>query len=400
MTTVNVTGYQEANRTLSLPDLKQSLYDEGAVLMDRVLVALHGEEHRRRRLLEMKIFKKDFFSYYENEVLPAVIRRTTGMFRKRGRADLMDFGARAMIDLTADFAGIDRPAGSDVERDTLVRLLKGMGQAATLGQFSGDREPVRESIRATIHEFDEKFFTPSAARRRALLAKFQSGDLAEEQLPRDILTVLLRNEDKVDLPRDMIVRETAFFFLAGAHTSVHSLTHSMHEMFMWGEKHPADRERLTVDPLFVQRCVHESLRLHPSSPIVQRRALCPVHLPSGDAVATDDTVVIDLYAANRQTATFGPDAAEFNPHRALPVIQPPYGLTFGVGIHTCLGRDLAAGVVAKEGADPKTHPYGTVTALALALIAANARPDPERKAERDPRIAREAWAVYPVLLDP
>jgi len=400
MSTVNVTGYQEANRTLALPDLKQSLYDEGAVLMDSVLVALHGEEHRRRRLLEMRIFKKDFFNYYENEVLPEVINRTTAKFRALGRADLMDFGARAMIDLTADFAGIDRPLGTDEERDTLVRLLKGMGQAATLGQFSGDREPVRESIRATIHEFDERFFTPSAARRRELLAQFQAGTVAEDQLPRDILTVLLRNEDKVDLPRDMIVRETAFFFLAGAHTSVHSLTLAMHEMFMWCEQHPEDRARLKTDPLFVQRCVHESMRLHPSSPVVQRRALCPMHLPSGEDVATDDTVVIDLYSANRQTGIFGADAASFNPYRELPPIQPPYGLTFGVGIHTCLGRDLAAGVVAKPGADPATHPFGTVTALALALIAANVRPDPERKAEKDPRIARETFAVYPVLLDP
>jgi cytochrome P450 len=398
MSTVNVTGYKEANQTLCIPDLKQSLYDEGAVLMDRVLVTLHGEEHRARRLLEMKIFKKDFFSYYETSVLPPVVERMVARYRAAGRADLMDFAPRTMIDLTADFAGIDRPQGTDEERDALVRLLRGMGLAATLGQYSGDREPVREAIRATIREFDERFFTPSADRRRQLVARFKAGEIAEDELPRDILTVLLRNEDKVDLPRDMVLRETAFYYLAGAHTSVHSLTHALNEMFGWVERHPEDRHKLMDDPLFVQRCVHESMRLHPSSPIVQRRALCPVHLPSGDDVAESDTVVVDLYRANRQAGMFGDDAAEFNPYRQLAPTVPPYGLTFGVGVHTCLGRDLAAGAVPKPGASAEGHSLGTVATIALALLRAGARPDPERPPQRDANIAREAWASYPILL--
>jgi cytochrome P450 len=398
MSTINVTGYKEANQTLAIPNLKQSLYDEGKVLMDRVLVTLHGEEHRSRRLLEMRIFKKDFFQYYETQVLPRVVEHTLAKFLPAGRTDLMDFGARALLDLTADFAGVDRPLGTDEERNTLVRLLKSMGAAATLGQFAGDREPVREAVRATLREFDERFFTPSSGRRQELIKRFKAGEIAETELPRDILTILLRNEDGVDLSRDMILRETAFYYLAGAHTSVHSLTHAMHEMFQWGKPHPEDGERIKRDPLFVQRCVHESLRLHPSSPIAQRKPTCPVHLPSGDDAAMEDTVVIDLFAANRQVSTFGPDAAEFNPHRQLPANQPPYGLTFGVGIHTCLGRNLAAGEVAKAGTDPKTHQYGTVTLLALALIKHNARPDLESSPRRDEQIAREAWASYPVLL--
>lgn len=398
MSTITVSGYKEANQTLAIADLKQSLYDEGKVLMDRVLVTLHGEEHRTRRLLEMRIFKKDFFQHYEHTVLPPVVERTLARFLPTGRADLVDYSQRALLDLTADFAGIDRPAGTDEERDALVRLLRGMGAAATLGQFSGDREPVREQVRATMREFDERFFGPSMQRRQELVAKVRAGEMAEADLPRDILTILVSNEDRVDLTRDMILRETAFYYLAGAHTSVHSTTHALHEIFQWCEKHPEDRERVRSDPLFVQRCVHESLRLHPSSPIAQRKPMCPVHLPSGAAAGTDDTVVIDLYAANRQVGTFGPDAADFNPHRQLPANQPPYGLTFGVGIHTCLGRNLAAGEVAKANTDPATHQYGTVTLLALALIKHNVRPDPANPPRRDTAIARETWASYPVLL--
>ncbi len=398
MSTVTVAGYKEASQTLALADLKQSLYDEGKVLMDGVLVTLHGEEHRVRRLLEMRIFKKDFFSYYEKQVLPPVVERTLAKFLPTGRADLMDFGRRSMLDLTADFAGIDRPANSDAERDELVSIIHGLGAAATLGQYQGDREPVREAVRRTLKQFDERFFTPSAARRQALIERFRKGEIGEAELPRDILTILLLNEDNIDLPRDLILRETGFYYLAGAHTSVHSLTHAMHEMFQWSAKHPEDADKIRHDPLFVQRCVHESLRLHPSSPIAQRKPMCPVHLPSGEDVSSDDTVVIDLFNANRQVATFGPDAAEFNPYRQLPPTLPPYGITFGVGIHTCLGRNLAAGDVAKANTDPQTHQYGTITLIARALLANNARPDPNNPPQREANIAREAWAKYPVLL--
>jgi cytochrome P450 len=398
MSTITVDGYKEAHQTLSLPELEQSLYDEGRILMDRVLVTLHGEEHRVRRLLEMKIFKKDFFNYYEKEVLPAVVNATLARFLPTGRTDLMDFGRRAMLDLTADFAGIDRPAGTEEERDVLLSILNGLGVAATLGQYTGDREAMRAVAAKALSDFDSRFFRPSAERRRQLLAEVAAGRLAEDALPRDILTILVKNEGKAGLTPDMILRETGFYFLAGAHTSVHSLTHAMHEIFQWTAAHPEDAERVQKDPLFVQRCVHESFRLHPSSPIAQRRPTCPVHLPDGQSATPEDTVVIDLFHANRQPNAFGADAAAFNPYRELPPIQAPYGITFGVGIHTCLGRNLAAGDVSKAGTDPATHQYGTVTLLALALIANGCRPDPDNAPQREERIKREAWAVYPVLL--
>ena len=398
MAIITVDGYKEANQTLSIADLKQSLYDEGRVLMDGVLVTLHGEEHRTRRLLEMKIFKKDFFNYYEKQVLPPVVQATLMRFLPGGRADLMDFGRRAMLDLTADFAGIDRVDATEEERDALVGILHGFGIAATLGQYQGDRETMREVALRALREFDVRFYSPSVVRRKRLLERLASGEITEDALPRDILTILLRNEGKSGLTPDMILRETGFYFLSGAHTSVHSLTHAMHEIFQWRAAHPEDTERIQRDPLFVQRCVHESLRLHPSSPIAQRRPLCPVQLPGGQRAAPEDTVVVDLFNANRQTGTFGADAASFNPYRKLPPIQPAYGVTFGVGIHTCLGRNLAAGEVPKADTDSATHQYGTVTLLALALIANNARPDPEHVPQREANIAREAWANYPVLI--
>ena len=40
------TDYNDATQALRIKDLKQSLYDDGEVIMDKVLVCLHGDEHK------------------------------------------------------------------------------------------------------------------------------------------------------------------------------------------------------------------------------------------------------------------------------------------------------------------------------------------------------------------
>ena len=41
-------------------------------------------------------------------------------------------------------------------------------------------------------------------------------------------------------------------------------------------------------PVFLQKAIHESMRLHPSSPTAGRRPTCPMHLPSGQDVTPED----------------------------------------------------------------------------------------------------------------
>ena len=63
MTTVTVSGYDDAFATLRVRDLAQALYDEGAVIMEDVLLTLHGEAHRDRRRLENRVFRREIFRY-------------------------------------------------------------------------------------------------------------------------------------------------------------------------------------------------------------------------------------------------------------------------------------------------------------------------------------------------
>ena len=53
----SINDFKTAGETLRVNDLRQALYDAGAILMDKVLVNLHGKEHQMRRKVEAKILK-------------------------------------------------------------------------------------------------------------------------------------------------------------------------------------------------------------------------------------------------------------------------------------------------------------------------------------------------------
>jgi cytochrome P450 len=396
MNQVDVSGFQEASAALRHPDLAQCMYDAGAVVMDQVLLSLHGDAHRVRRLLEFRVFRKNFFAYYEQEVFPPTLQATLAPYLAAGRANLIEFGYRVTINLTADFAGIDRPERTSEETEMLFRLVKTFSEGATLVHSKRDRAEVEREVRAALDSLQRRFLQPSIARRMALLDQLAAGAIDEDALPRDVLTVLLRNEDKVDLPPDVLLREMAFYLQAGSHSTANSMVHALDEIFRWCVTHPEDRARVHDDLLFLQRCVHESLRLHPASPVAWRRPTCPVTLSSGHSAGDTDRIVIDLAAANRDRSVFGEDADQFNPWRSLPPGVFPYGMTFGTGIHACLGRDLDGGVIAREGVDPTTHQYGLVTLLISALIRAGARLIPDDPPTADPNTVRQNWGRYPV----
>jgi cytochrome P450 len=399
MATVNITRFDQAAAALRSANLAQALYDEGAVIMDGVLLALHGEAHRTRRMLEFRVFRRDFFRWYETEVFPRTLDKTIAESVAAGRVDLVELGYRVTMNLTADFAGIDRPEHSRHETETLLKLVMTFSEGATLVHSTRDKNEVRGEVRAALELFDARFLAPSIARRLELLKRFAAGGIGEDELPRDVLTVLLRNEDRLELPADVLRREIAFYLQAGAHSTANSTTHAMHEIFSWRGAHPEDGGRMQRDPLFLQRCVHESLRLHPASPVAWRKPVCPFALNGAGELAEGDRVVIDLEAANRDPAIFGPDAARFDPHRPTPVGQMPFGLTFGSGIHACLGRDLDGGVVPKAGTTPDTHQYGIVTLFARWLLAEGARPDPADAPTRAVHTERVNWGRYPMIFD-
>jgi hypothetical protein len=122
-----------------------------------------------------------------------------------------------------------------------------------------------------------------------------------------------------------------------------------------------------------------------------------VTLRSGTELRAGELVAIDLVAANRDPDVFGDDADVFRPGRAVPEDVAPWGLSFGHGVHACLGQELAGGIQPEVGLDGTTHVLlGAITVLAGAVLAAGARPDPANPAEIDTSTTRTVFARYPV----
>lgn len=388
---ITITDYDEARDTYRQKELRQALYDAGEVVMADVLVNLHGAEHRDRRRLENRLFRRDTIELYERELFPPIITATLEPELAAGRAELVDLGHRMMMNLAAFTAGVDRPLGTPDETRDLYRYLMLFIEGATLGFYTGDRDAKAAEIREHLHRFDEEFVTPSIERRQALID-------AGEDPGRDVLSILLSNEDSLHLPHDVIVREVAFYLLAGAHTSATAFNRVIHYIFTWLEHHPEDRELVRSDRLFVQRCTHETVRLQPSSPTAARWALTDIELKSGRQIPKGAKVVIDLLQVNRDTSVFGPDAEDFNPHRELPDRIPAYGLSFGSGMHACIGQDLAAGLMFDAESTIDEHLFGLVPEAVQIMFDHDVRPDPDDPPEMDASTTRPYFGRYPVLL--
>jgi cytochrome P450 len=399
MAELEITDIEGVSHALRHPDLAQALYDAGAVIMDGALVALHGEEHRKRRVLEFRVFRRDVFRWYETEVFPRLMDEAMGPVLEAGKADLIQLGYQVTMNLTATFSGIDRPRRTVEETDELLALVKTFSEGATMVHSTRDPEEVNREVRAALLAFEDAFLAPSKARRNALIADVHAGRIAETELPRDVLTELLRNVDRLDLPHEVLRREIAFYLQAGSHSTANATVHAIHEILGWIAARPEDGERIRHDPVFLQRCVHESLRLHPASPVAWRKPMCALSLRDGRAAAPGDRVVVNLAEANQQADVFGADAANFNPYRAIPTGHQPFGLTFGIGVHACLGRDLDGGLVPREGQDPASHQYGVIALFVQRILAAGARPDPDDPPMPATYTARPNWGRYPVRFD-
>ncbi len=394
---VTITSYDEARMAYRQKDLRQALYDAGEVIMEDVLVNLHAEEHRARRRVENRLYRRETFFHYERSLFPPIIEETVDPYIAEGKAELVSLGHQLMMNLAAYTAGVDRPEGTPEETFRLYDYLGSFIEGATLAHYTGDKAAKEAEVSAALDKFGDEFLKPGIERRREALAKLAAGEITEDDLPKDVLTVLLRNEEELGISYEAIRREVSFYLLAGAHTSATAFTRVSHNILGWLADHPEDTDLVRTDRLFVQRATHETIRLQPSSPTAMRWALSDIDLTPGIQIPKGGKVVIDLISVNRDAAVFGDDAADFNPRREVPEGVPPYGLSFGSGMHACIGQDMAAGLVFRDGADLEDHLFGLVPGAVQYLFDHGAVADPDDPPEMDASTSRPYFGRYPVL---
>ena len=230
-----------------------------------------------------------------------------------------------------------------------------------------------------------------------MVDRFDAGELAEDDLPRDVLTTLLRNHDRLDLPDDVLLREICFYLQAGAHSTSNAFTHTVDDLLTWGVDHPEDLELAASDLGFAQQCMHESLRLNPSSPVAYRTPLTDVELSDGTFLPAGCQVALVMTSANRDTSIFGPTGPTYDPHREVPEGIARWGLSFGAGTHACIGAELDGGLEVDMQAETDDNLYGTVAVMVHAFLEAGGRGDPSHPPTLDPNSIRKHFSKYPVL---
>ncbi|HVB42844.1 MAG TPA: cytochrome P450 [Streptosporangiaceae bacterium] len=394
---VVLTSCQDVRDAFRQRDLKQALYDAGGAVMADSLITLHGEEHKLRRRVENRLFRRGTFRWWELNLVPGIVADAFAGPVAAGRADLVGLGRRTIMYLTGLVAGIDPPQ-TERAADALEEFSRVFSAGATVVHSTRPRQEVNAEVARAMREFDEMFVEPSRQRRLALLADLRAGRIAAEDLPRDVLMAVLRNQAELGVDDDVIRREVAFYLQAGSHSTANLFTHAAHQVFTRLDD-PGFAARL-ADPVFVRRCVHETLRLHPASPVAWRRALAEVELRSGVTLPAGTLVELDLVAANTDPAVWGPDGGAFNPDRDLPQGVMPWGHSFGGGMHACIGMELDGGVPPESGGEEHEPVYGTVALMLRALLEHGARPDPDQPPVRDPDSQRDNFARYPVIFAP
>jgi cytochrome P450 len=208
-----------------------------------------------------------------------------------------------------------------------------------LGVPEDDRHMLFEAVEYAFDFRDgrEAFeSTPEQAAATARMLEYGAALVAERRTrPGDdmlstIVHARLPDVDPPTLTDAELTSNFTLFFAAGAETTRNALAGGLAALIA----HPDQLARLRADPALLPTAIEEMLRWTTPSPMKRRTATRDAEL-AGHRIRAGDKVVIWEGSANRDDAVFA-DPMAFDVTR-----DPNPHLTFGHGVHYCLGASLA-----------------------------------------------------------
>lgn len=148
----------------------------------------------------------------------------------------------------------------------------------------------------------------------------------------DLTTALLAARDADDrLTDEEVLSNIGLLFGAGHETTANFIANAVLAL----ERNPTQRALLQSDPALIPAAVEELLRYDSPVQLTGRRALEDVDI-LGQTIARGEEVIVLLGGANHDPAAFegDPDTLEVTRRNVRPI-------SFGGGIHHCLGAQLA-----------------------------------------------------------
>ncbi|KQV82790.1 cytochrome P450 [Rhizobium sp. Root1220] len=272
------------------------------------LLELEPPEHTRLRTLVNRAFVSRHVEKMKPE-LAELANRLIDDFEKAGEVELLSaFADIVPVTMIARMIGIPEEMGP--------QLLKWSHAYIRMYLFGRTRED-EDGAETAAKEFSDYVKTVIAERRAN---------------PRDdLLTHMIHTEHKGQyLSEDELVSTTIVLLNAGHEATVHQIGNSVRVILESGY----DPRELFTDEASTERTIEESLRIGAPVHIFQRWALEDVEV-DGIAFKRGDKVSLILAAANLDPAKFS-EPLSFKPSRN----EAP-NLSFGAGIHFCIGAPLA-----------------------------------------------------------
>jgi cytochrome P450 len=282
-------------------------------LWDRVtrsILNMEGEEHRRLRSLVSKAFTPRATARMD-DTIHVVINELIDRVADSGRCEFVaDIARPYPIPVICALFGAPREDWQQFSRwaEDIFKIVS----------FDCDLTAEEPVILKAWGEFDN-YIDHMVARRR-------------QRLTEDLLSELIAIEDAGDRLDAGELRMLAFSILvAGTDTTRSQLAASMQVLC----DHPEQWALLRAEPDLAMRAVEETMRHSPSMCSTVRTVSDDVTI--GDYTFPAGTfILVNTYAANRDGAVYE-DPTRFDITRD----EPPPILTFGGGVHYCLGANLA-----------------------------------------------------------
>ena len=209
--------------------------------------------------------------------------------------------------------------------------------AEMLGVPLSDREMFSRWSRELVDLFGTEDISPEATQRGndAILAMndyFTELAAEHRRHPQDdLLTAFVEVEDQGErLSHEELLATCLILLIAGHETTANLIGLGTLALL----RHPDVLARLRDDPSLVSGAVDELLRYDSPVQFTARTTLEPVEI-NGTTIPEAERVLVLLASANRDPERFT------DPDRLIPERSPNPHLSFGGGIHFCLGAPLA-----------------------------------------------------------
>jgi cytochrome P450 len=308
-----LTRYEDVSRLRDYEIFSTQLIRQMRESIDGLnMMQLDGEEHRRNRGLVQPAFKpKVLAAFVERELIP-IIDEQIDAIASLGHTDLMETFCRKV-----PFWTIARLLGLEIQDEVRLAHLFLEQAAADPVQAAGDPSRLERSMAA---QRELKQLVRVVVER----VTAEPDDSFVSQL------VQARSSDGDQLSEDEIYGLLMFLLPAGLGTTQAALSTAVYNL----ATRPWLLEELRADPSGWQQALEETLRWRAPIPYQNRVTLRDVEV-RGVTIPAGTMVLAALNAANRDPAVFDrPD--EFDIHR-----NPNRHVSFGVGIHACLGAPIA-----------------------------------------------------------